>query len=79
MSNEQRYEWAAPSDLRWWYDQLKALSVETEAALWEARSDNTPSMLEIETLTDRVIFLDKEIVDVLDELDRRVEQARKEI
>ena len=58
---------------------MKALQVAAEQALWAARSDNTPSMLEIETLTDRVIFLDEEIGAVLTELDVRVEQATEKI
>lgn len=78
-TRNERFVWATASDLRWWYDQLKKLSRETEAALWEARKDNTPSMLEIESLTDRCLFLDSEIGEVLDELDRRVAAIGKKI
>lgn len=78
MRNE-RFVWATAADLGWWYHQLKKLSVETEAALTAARADNTPSMLEIESLTDRCLFLDSEIGEVLDELDVRVASIGKRI
>lgn len=71
----ERYTWATAADLRWWMDRLGDLREEAEADLQRARKVGS-TLLELETLTDRLEYIDNEIGAVLDELEARIARVK---